>query len=55
VKLGALPLNDCDANRAFNLTNSVLFPGPDANPTDGPPVKTTTRGYTGYGTISQTE
>jgi hypothetical protein len=40
---------------AFNLTNSVLFPGPDANPADGPPVKTTTGGYTGYGTISQTE
>jgi hypothetical protein len=40
---------------AFNLTNSVLFPGPDNNPSDGAPVRTTTGGYTGYGTISQTQ
>jgi hypothetical protein len=39
----------------FNLTNSVLFPGPDANPADGAPVRSATGCYTGYGTISQTQ
>jgi len=40
---------------AFNLTNSVLFPSPDTNPADGAPVRTATGGYTGYGTVSQTQ
>jgi hypothetical protein len=40
---------------AFNLTNSVLFPGPDTNPADGAPVKSAAGGYTGYGTISNTQ
>ena len=40
---------------AFNLTNSVLFPGPDDNPADGPPVKAANGGYTGYGTVSLTQ
>ena len=40
---------------AFNLTNSVLFPGPDDNPADGPPVKSANGGYTGYGTVSLTQ
>ncbi|WP_446743481.1 carboxypeptidase regulatory-like domain-containing protein [Silvibacterium acidisoli] len=38
---------------AFNLTNSVLFPAPDSNPSDGAPkYDETTGGYTGYGTVS---
>jgi len=40
---------------AFNLTNSVLFPSPDTNPADGAPKPTATGGYTGYGTVSQTQ
>ncbi len=40
---------------AFNLTNSVLFPGPDANPADGAPKESATGGYTGYGTVSLTQ
>jgi hypothetical protein len=37
---------------AFNLTNSVLFPGPDANPSDGPPTELANGGYTGFGTVT---
>lgn len=41
---------------AFNLTNSVLFPGPDDNPSDGAPkLNPATGGYTGYGTVSLTQ
>jgi hypothetical protein len=36
---------------AFNLTNSVVFPGPDSNPADGPPVQLANGGYTGFGTV----
>lgn len=37
---------------AFNLTNSVLFPGPDTNPYDGAPVKQANGSWTGFGTIA---
>jgi hypothetical protein len=37
---------------ALNITNSVLFPGPDTNPGDGPPVKQANGTYTGYGTVN---
>lgn len=37
---------------AFNLTNSVLFPGPDANPSDGPPTLLANGSYTGFGTVT---
>ncbi|GGH06171.1 TonB-dependent receptor [Silvibacterium dinghuense] len=41
---------------AFNLTNSVLFPAPDDNPSDGAPkADAATGGYTGYGTVSLTQ
>jgi len=36
---------------AFNLINSVLFPGPDTNPYDGGPVKQANGTWTGFGTI----
>jgi hypothetical protein len=36
---------------AFNITNSVLFPGPDTNPYDGGPVKQANGTWTGFGTI----
>jgi hypothetical protein len=36
---------------AFNLTNSVLFPGPDSNPNDGPPV-CNGKSCTGFGTVT---
>ncbi len=36
---------------ADNITNSVLFPGPDTNPFDGPPVKQANGSWTGFGTI----
>ena len=36
---------------AFNLTNSVVFPGPDTNPADGAPVQLANGGYTGFGTV----
>jgi hypothetical protein len=36
---------------AFNVTNSVLFPGPDTNPYDGAPVKQANGTWTGFGTI----
>lgn len=34
-----------------NVTNSVLFPGPDTNPFDGPPKKQANGSWTGFGTI----
>jgi hypothetical protein len=37
---------------AFNLTNSVLFPGPDSNPSDGPPTRLADGGFTGFGTVA---
>ncbi len=37
---------------AFNLTNTVLFPGPDNNPGDGPPKLQSNGTYTGYGTVN---
>jgi hypothetical protein len=37
---------------AFNLTNSVVFPGPDSNPSDGPPTLQPNGGYTGFGTVT---
>jgi len=36
---------------AFNLTNSVVFPGPDSNPNDGPPT-CNGQSCTGYGTVT---
>jgi len=36
---------------AFNLTNSVLFPGPNNNPADGPPTQQGDGSYTGFGTV----
>ncbi len=40
---------------ALNLTNSVLFPGPDTNPSDGPPTAQSNGTYTGYGTVNLVE
>ncbi len=37
---------------AFNLTNTVLFPGPDNNPSDGPPKLQSNGTYTGFGTVN---
>lgn len=37
---------------ALNLTNSVLFPGPDNNPGDGPAVRQANGTYTGFGTVN---
>ncbi|MGH9584208.1 MAG: hypothetical protein ACRD4O_14875, partial [Bryobacteraceae bacterium] len=37
---------------AFNLTNTVLFPGPDNNPGDGPPKLQANGTYTGFGTVN---
>ncbi len=37
---------------ALNLTNTVLFPGPDANPGDGPPTLQANGTYTGFGTVN---
>lgn len=37
---------------AFNLTNTVLFPGPDTNPGDGAPKVQSNGTYTGYGTVN---
>ncbi len=34
-----------------NITNSVLFPGPDLNPFDGPPVRQANGSWLGFGTI----
>ena len=36
---------------ADNITNSVLFGGPDTNPFDGPPVKQANGSWAGFGTI----
>ena len=36
---------------ADNITNSVLFPGPDTNPFDGPPVRQANGSWSGFGTI----
>ncbi|MGH9525077.1 MAG: carboxypeptidase regulatory-like domain-containing protein [Terriglobales bacterium] len=36
---------------AFNFFNTPLFPGPDTNPNDGPPVRQANGQYTGFGTI----
>jgi hypothetical protein len=37
---------------AFNLTNTVLFPGPDNNPSDGPPTQQANGIWTGFGTVN---
>ncbi len=37
---------------ALNLTNTVLFPGPDNNPGDGPPKVQKNGTYTGFGTVN---
>jgi hypothetical protein len=37
---------------ALNLTNTVLFPGPDNNPGDGPPTLQSNGTYTGFGTVN---
>jgi hypothetical protein len=37
---------------AQNLTNTVLFPGPDSNPGDGPPKVQKNGTYTGFGTVN---
>jgi hypothetical protein len=37
---------------AFNLTNTVLFPAPDSNPSDGPPKLQSNGTYTGFGTVN---
>jgi Carboxypeptidase regulatory-like domain/TonB dependent receptor len=37
---------------ALNLTNTVLFPGPDNNPGDGPPKLQSNGTYTGFGTVN---
>jgi Carboxypeptidase regulatory-like domain/TonB dependent receptor len=36
---------------ALNLLNTVLFPGPDTNPNDGPPVKQSNGSWSGFGTV----
>jgi hypothetical protein len=36
---------------AFNFMNTPLFPGPDTNPFDGPPVRNTNGSWSGFGTI----
>ena len=37
---------------ALNFTNTVLFPGPDNNPGDGPPKLQSNGTYTGFGTVN---
>jgi hypothetical protein len=37
---------------ALNLTNTVLFPGPDNNPGDGPPTLQSNGTYNGFGTVN---
>jgi hypothetical protein len=37
---------------AQNLTNTVLFPGPDNNPGDGPPTTNPNGTYSGFGTVN---
>ena len=39
----------------FNVTNTVLFSGPDTNPYDGPPVKQSNGTYSGFGTVGPTQ
>ena len=36
---------------ALNLTNSVLFPGPDNDPSHGPATVQANGNYTGFGTV----
>lgn len=36
---------------AFNFMNTPLFPGPDTNPYDGPPVRNANGSWSGFGTI----
>jgi hypothetical protein len=36
---------------AFNVTNSVLFGGPDTNPGDGPAIFNPGSGWSGFGTV----
>jgi hypothetical protein len=38
---------------AFNALNSVLFPGPDTNPGDGPAHYITGTGWSGFGTVRE--
>jgi hypothetical protein len=37
---------------ALNISNTVLFPGPDNNPGDGPPTRQSNGTYTGFGTVN---
>ncbi|MDQ2945970.1 MAG: hypothetical protein M3Y27_08525, partial [Acidobacteriota bacterium] len=37
---------------ALNITNTVLFPGPDNNPGDGPPKLQSNGTYNGFGTVN---
>ncbi len=37
---------------AMNLTNTVLFPGPDTNPGDGPPTVNSNGTFSGFGTVN---
>ncbi len=37
---------------ALNSTNTVLFPGPDTNPGDGPPKVSSNGTYSGFGTVN---
>lgn len=37
---------------AINATNTVLFPGPDTNPGDGPPTRNSNGTYSGFGTVN---
>ena len=37
---------------ALNLTNTVLFPGPDNNPGDGPPRTNSNGTYSGFGSVN---
>jgi hypothetical protein len=38
---------------AFNALNSVLFPGPDTNPGDGPAHYIAGTGWSGFGTVRE--
>ena len=40
---------------AFNALNTVLFGGPDTNPSDGPATFSPTSGWSGFGTIGATQ
>ncbi len=37
---------------AFNFTNTPLFPPPDTNPNDGPPVRQANGSWKGFGTVN---